>query len=198
MENIVAQKKCTECGKIKSINDFYNKSRSNDGKRHLCKDCDRKRNKKYYAENRESEIERAVKWNKEHPDVSKKAIDNWHKAHPEKSKEANRKSCAKYPEKQREKTRRYRAQHPEKNSVNAENRRVRKQNNGGSVSAKEWRDLLDKYNHTCLCCKRTGIRLTMDHVVPLSRGGKHSIDNIQPLCGSCNSAKNTKVIDYRI
>lgn len=39
--------------------------------------------------------------------------------------------------------------------------------------------------------------LTPDHVVPLSRGGTNYIDNIQPLCGPCNSQKHAKTIDFR-
>jgi hypothetical protein len=55
------------------------------------------------------------------------------------------------------------------------------------------------YNHTCLCCGRQEpeIALTIDHVVPLSKGGAHDISNIQPLCGSCNTSKYNKTIDYR-
>jgi 5-methylcytosine-specific restriction endonuclease McrA len=34
-------------------------------------------------------------------------------------------------------------------------------------------------------------------VVPVSAGGANTIDNIQPLCGPCNSAKHTQTIDYR-
>jgi len=33
--------------------------------------------------------------------------------------------------------------------------------------------------------------------VPLIKGGSDSIDNLQPLCGYCNSSKGTRVIDYR-
>lgn len=195
--NILAQKKCTECKKIKEISEFYNSKKSIDGKRHLCQECDRKRNKSYYHKHRESEILRAIKWNKEHPDVSKKAIDRWHKAHPEKANEANRKSRAKYPEKQKEKTRKQRRLHPEISQACTENRRANKLKSGGKITAKEWRDVLKKYNHICLDCGRTDVRLTQDHVVPLSMGGTHTIDNIQPLCGSCNSKKNTKIIDFR-
>lgn len=31
--------------------------------------------------------------------------------------------------------------------------------------------------------------LTIDHIVPRSRGGSHHVDNLQLLCGACNSAK---------
>lgn len=75
-------------------------------------------------------------------------------------------------------------------------RRARKAGAGGSVSAKEWRAILDKYDNKCLCCGSTE-NLTMDHVIPLAKGGSHTPGNIQPLCLSCNSRKYTKVIDYR-
>jgi 5-methylcytosine-specific restriction endonuclease McrA len=52
----------------------------------------------------------------------------------------------------------------------------------------------------CLCCKQKepDIKLTEDHVVPLSYGGTDFVENIQPLCGSCNSKKHVKTVDYRI
>ena len=34
--------------------------------------------------------------------------------------------------------------------------------------------------------------LTVDHVVPKSRGGADDPDNLQLLCGACNSMKGTK------
>jgi 5-methylcytosine-specific restriction endonuclease McrA len=30
---------------------------------------------------------------------------------------------------------------------------------------------------------------TADHRVPLSQGGTHAIENLDPMCGSCNSRK---------
>jgi len=60
----------------------------------------------------------------------------------------------------------------------------------------EWIALCNQYDNRCLCCKASD-DLTVDHVIPVSRGGRNSIDNIQPLCHSCNSSKRNKIIDYR-
>ena len=44
-------------------------------------------------------------------------------------------------------------------------------------------------------CKTCGAteKLCIDHIMPLSKGGKHDEDNFQVLCGSCNSKKRDKI-----
>jgi len=45
-------------------------------------------------------------------------------------------------------------------------------------------------------CKMCGTTegLVIDHIVPLSRGGMNTIDNIQVLCRSCNCKKANKMM----
>jgi 5-methylcytosine-specific restriction endonuclease McrA len=54
----------------------------------------------------------------------------------------------------------------------------------------------------CPNCQRffsEHLRYTLDHIQPLARGGKHSIDNIELLCKPCNSRKSWKdPIDHAI
>ena len=71
--------------------------------------------------------------------------------------------------------------------------------NAGFYTEGEWYELKRKFNNQCICCSKSEpiISLTVDHVIPLSVGGKNTIDNIQPLCKSCNSRKFVKTIDYR-
>lgn len=36
---------------------------------------------------------------------------------------------------------------------------------------------------------------SLDHIIPLSKGGKHSYDNVQLLCLECNLRKSDKIIE---
>lgn len=77
--------------------------------------------------------------------------------------------------------------------------RVRKYSAEGSHTTQQWIELVEKYNYCCLKCKKQFPieKLTQDHVVPLSKGGSNYIENIQPLCRSCNTGKLDRIIDYR-
>lgn len=72
----------------------------------------------------------------------------------------------------------------------------------GSHTYGEWELLKKQYNYTCPCCglsepfNQKSKYLTEDHIIPLSKGGSDLIENIQPLCLSCNIKKHTKTIKY--
>lgn len=54
--------------------------------------------------------------------------------------------------------------------------------------------LFESFGFTCAYCLRDDKKLTVDHVLALSRGGRHEIGNLVPACGSCNSRKHARGI----
>jgi len=59
---------------------------------------------------------------------------------------------------------------------------------GENFSLEQWEKKQKEYNYRCAFCKLKK-KLTVDHIISLSKGGSNSIQNIQPLCLSCNSIK---------
>lgn len=91
--------------------------------------------------------------------------------------------------------RRYAARYPERVKVAKGNVRAARRRAPGSVSAAEWKRILLFYGSRCATCRASAeVRpLTVDHFVPLSRGGANTWDNVWPLCLPCNLSKQTKV-----
>jgi len=69
-------------------------------------------------------------------------------------------------------------------------RRIAKDAKAFKILDKEYKRL---YNSPCSFCGSTE-KITMDHIIPISRSGNHSIGNLQPLCKSCNSSKKSRLV----
>jgi 5-methylcytosine-specific restriction endonuclease McrA len=93
----------------------------------------------------------------------------------------------------------WRRSHPGHRRIEVHIREARLRGNGGRFTHRQWEAVKRDFNYTCPMCGRREpeIKLSIDHVVPVALGGKNSIENIQPLCISCNSQKHTKIIDFR-
>jgi 5-methylcytosine-specific restriction endonuclease McrA len=72
-------------------------------------------------------------------------------------------------------------------------RRRRARMNGPGVSRRDWNRLTNRHGGRCAYCNASA-PLTMDHVVPIIRGGQHAIGNILPACLSCNSSKRARLL----
>lgn len=58
----------------------------------------------------------------------------------------------------------------------------------------EWfRSLCNEYGDRCIYCHQPK-KLSMDHVLPITRGGLHTASNIVPACGPCNSSKKNRTM----
>lgn len=75
--------------------------------------------------------------------------------------------------------------------------RAKRKGAEGSFTTEEWKSLCDYWDWTCLRCGRCDVKMSVDHVIPLSKGGTNYISNIQPLCLKCNLEKGVDDTDYR-
>jgi 5-methylcytosine-specific restriction endonuclease McrA len=56
------------------------------------------------------------------------------------------------------------------------------------------REIFIRDQHTCQYCGTRSSDLTIDHVVPRSRGGGHSWENLVSACRTCNHRKGGKTV----
>lgn len=49
----------------------------------------------------------------------------------------------------------------------------------------------------CVCCgESNGRELSIDHIIPISKGGNNTRFNYMTLCSKCNSIKGNREIEY--
>jgi 5-methylcytosine-specific restriction endonuclease McrA len=173
-------KTCSKCKQAKPDIEFCKSAIHRDGLYPSCKTCRAIQGRKYYAANRAKVIERTKRNARKHPERGRRAMRAYEARNPGR----NKRWLDTRPGKRAEYDHRYRAQ---------------KMSNGGRFTAQEWQELKAHYEYRCLCCGKQEplIVLCADHVIPIIRGGRNDISNIQPLCKSCNSTKATKSTDYR-
>lgn len=104
-------------------------------------------------------------------------------------------------ERNRIRVKKWKKENPEKyritHSLSELHRRVRIKKNGfEKISYGDWLMIVEKYKNKCAMCGKTSeeTKLTIDHIIPISRGGAHKKDNLQPLCLHCNTSKGNKVV----
>lgn len=108
---------------------------------------------------------------------------------------------AKNKEKRNEKTRAWRLENPgydktregykEIAAIKNGNRRALKKNAGSYSISKE--EMSKLYASACTYCGSSD-NITIDHVIPLSRGGSHSVSNLVSACAKCNMSKGAKTV----
>ena len=61
------------------------------------------------------------------------------------------------------------------------------------LTASQWADLLDAWGG-CAYCGAEGPALQRDCVMPISRGGRYTVENVVPACASCNASKHNSEV----
>ena len=172
---------CRTCGSNKSPSDYHRDRSRKDGLCSDCKECKKALSRAYYQANHARELARARAKQAAHPDYAKyqqQKMYRWRAANRERDRETAKKSM-----------RIWRESHPELARAKWHARRA--QVKSSPAIARRITALLKE---PCAYCGATE-NMSIDHVIPLSRGGMHTEDNLLPACRSCNSSKGQKQLD---
>jgi 5-methylcytosine-specific restriction endonuclease McrA len=63
---------------------------------------------------------------------------------------------------------------------------------GRDLTMDQWQAIQAEWDHRCAYCGKVEIPLTMDHVIPVSKGGQHTASNVVPACLRCNLSKGDR------
>jgi 5-methylcytosine-specific restriction endonuclease McrA len=69
---------------------------------------------------------------------------------------------------------------------------------GSDLTAAQWELILNAWG-TCAYCRTPASAdavLQKDCVLPISRGGRYSVDNVVPACRSCNASKCNEEVTH--
>lgn len=196
----VAQKACTKCGQVKPLSDYQKRKDSKDGHAHWCKVCQRE-----YDQRPERKAKQNEQWRQRYADNPEyrekfKARIRGIYASDEEYREATKARAAKWDRDNKERrntnTRRRYATHYGIIDRQRKYKRRADLEERGSFTRTEWMAVCRRFKWRCAWCQEKK-KLTVDHIVPLSKGGGNTIDNIQPLCSTCNTRKKDRTMDFR-
>lgn len=107
-------------------------------------------------------------------------------------------------ERYRQYSRKWRSEHKIEKRIETIMGRVLRLRLGGSFTKEQWGIKLELYNFACVICKRK-TKLTFDHIIPAKKWKEwlevhpkvnydyNDIENLQPLCLSCNCSKGDRI-----
>lgn len=153
-----------------------------------------RRNRERAAQNRDAINAKARKRYHDNRERELKRAKDWQAANPEKVKQSKKKYIAANPDKPVEWSRNRRKNNPMGVRADKVRRRARKANAEGSHTAEDRKRIIETQKNRCYYCgKKMDKDATIDHVIPLSRGGSNSPENLVAACKSCNSTKGAKL-----
>lgn len=190
---------CKECRSV------YNKKYREENK-----EKEKKRHKKYREENKEKLTQYRKKHQEEHKEYMKK-YDAQHKKDRREYYEEHKEERRKYNKKYRQEHKEERAEYYKKYCKTAQGqvvvfnganrRRNREEQQGNGLTTDQWLEMMNFFDWKCAYSgeyiggkKNQSIR-SIDHIIPLVKGGEHEIWNLVPMYRPYNSSKQDKDLE---
>jgi len=183
-------KQCPGCEQTLAITAFSKDARRRDGLQCYCRACQKTRRPSKAAE------AARVREYRKRPGSAEKNRQRCREYHAK-----NREACiararqwrAANPEATYAAVKTWRAANPEQTLAMNHAYRARRMDAEGEFSAQEWIEKCAAYSDCCAYCHKA-VKLTVQHVIPLTRSGSNRIANIVPACATCNSRIGNNIV----
>ena len=210
MTNPLSDKKCQRCGITKTLDNFTKKKAYSDGLDPWCKMCKKEYKAYWDSKNKEHRKKYRDKYYQEHHEEVLKYRREYRKRNIEKERERdrqrkmtpkdteqNKQRAARWYKKNKELTinraKAFSEENPDKikqyRRKNWHKRREIGLKTVNDFTLEQWEECKVFFNQECAYCgKKT--KLEQDHVIPVTKGGGYTKNNIVPSCRTCNNSKN--------
>jgi len=190
-------KVCNKCKIEKSYDEFSKSKLSKGGIRATCKKCCAEYSAEYRKLNPESCLAQSIEWRKNNPGVSAKISKRWRDNNPGAQKESTRCYLLRNKEKAADTKKAWKQRNKEACRSHQQRRRAAKIKSEGSHTAKDVALILINQQNRCANCSERLAddgpeKYHVDHIFPLSKGGRDDPGNLQCLCPKCNKRKHAK------
>lgn len=191
-------KTCRGCGLEKPRSAFYPDKRASDGLVSRCRVCRAAESRARYATEEYKryarERQRKKRSTSDGLQADREALRRWREENRLRYVETYQKYNAAYYAASKAAGKGKRRRDPAKHLANENRRRARLMGSQSpGVTPQEWMEIVEAHGALCAYCGARA-KLTRDHVVPLSRGGRDEPCNVVPACQPCNSSKKNKLL----
>ena len=194
-------KVCTKCETRKPLDEFHRAKAKPLGRVARCKDCTAAYHREHYRANREAIIKRTGEYQRANREQTLQYVAKYNAANREKRRAYSERYRAEDPERTRAQQAAFRRRHPDKHRRDQHARRAFLANveHDPAVTLEALRDRDGDF--CCYCSTLVDFnagpyapdRATVEHVVPVSRGGTHTFDNTAIACRACNISKRNSI-----
>lgn len=203
---------CTGCTKEfpATLDYFYKDKKNSSGLKSKCKECTLEMNNEWKRNNPDKVAAQTKAWAENHPERRKEIVKrfrannptknteymrNWRESHREQYRTLDRTYRTKMREATRQKGKQAYENNIERYRAYSRNRYALKWSLGTHTADDVIRQYEKQQGHCFWCSEPVNQLYHVDHVIPVSRGGSNSPDNIVIACPSCNHRKS-KLLPY--
>lgn len=165
----------------------------------LCKTCDKCRDKARLLNSKRNKTEARKVWREnyemsiERKEVRKEESSRYYNKFKDKILKRNKEYHERNVDERKVYLREWRRNNKDKMAEYYHRRRSLAIKNGNNtLTSKQIKELMNNHPYCEYCSVKEN--LAVEHIVPLSRGGTNSIDNVTVACKLCNSSKSTKLL----